>query len=70
MKEVVPWLEKQEFVAGYSWFSFMPKVAAGTSSSLFVDESSDQLTPLGQFYASVTTQNVRGDQSIVAQCHK
>jgi Glycosyl hydrolase catalytic core len=70
MKQVVPWLEKQEFVAGYSWFSFMSNVSAGTTSSLFHDETSDELTPLGQFYASVTTQNVMGDQTIIIRCHK
>jgi Glycosyl hydrolase catalytic core len=70
MKQVVPWLEQSEFVAGYAWFSFMPSVPAGSTSSLFRDETSDELTPLGQFYASVTTQNIKGDQSIIIRRHK
>jgi Glycosyl hydrolase catalytic core len=64
MKQVVPWLEQSDFVAGYAWFSFMPSVPAGTTSSLFRDATGDELTPLGRFYASVTSQNILGDQSI------
>jgi hypothetical protein len=62
MKEVLPWLEKQDWVAGYAWFSFEHNESFGHTSSLF-DKSGD-LTALGRYYQSVTTQNPDGDQSI------
>jgi hypothetical protein len=62
MKEVLPWLEEQDWIEGYAWFSFEQSFAAGTSSALF-DLNGDQTT-IGKFYASVTTDNPAGDQSI------
>jgi hypothetical protein len=62
MKEVLPWLEKQDWVAGYAWFSFEPHEPHGHTSSLF--EKNGDLSPLGRFYKSVTTRNPDGDQSI------
>lgn len=62
MKEVLPWLEEQDMVAGYAWFPFEQTNAAGSSSALF-DLFGNQ-TALGRFYASVTTENPAGDQSI------
>ena len=62
MKEVLPWLEKQDWVAGYAWFSFEHNESFGHTSSLF-DKNGD-LTALGRYYQSVTTQNPDGDQSI------
>jgi hypothetical protein len=62
MKEVLPWLEEQNMVAGYAWFPFEQTNAAGSSSALF--NLNGNLTALGQFYASVTTDNPAGDQSI------
>jgi hypothetical protein len=62
MKEVLPWLEDQDMIAGYAWFSFKQTNAAGTSSALY--DLDGKLTALGQFYASVTTENPAGDQLI------
>jgi hypothetical protein len=64
MKRVVPWLERQDFVAGYSWYDFDPTSGPGGVSSLFHGRASKNMTALGRFYASVTTQNPMGDQSI------
>ena len=64
-KEVVPWLEQQDFIAGYSWFSFKQTRPEGHTSALF--DLNGQLTPLGQFYASVTPDNPSGNQSIVVE---
>jgi hypothetical protein len=64
MKEVLPWMQEpeQDWIAGYSWFSFKSSSPAGTSSVLF-DENGN-ITPLGRYYASVNTENPNGDQSI------
>jgi hypothetical protein len=64
MKNVLPWMEEPEqyWIAGYSWFSFDASAAVGTSSALFDDDGS--VTKLGRYYASVTTENPTGDQSI------
>lgn len=62
MKEVLPWLEAQEWIAGYAWFPFQPSFAAGTSSALF--DSYGNPTLLARFYSSVTPDNPSGDQSI------
>ncbi len=50
MQEILPWMEEQEWIAGYAWFSFKPTSSAGTSSALF-DEKGN-LTKLGEFYSS------------------
>ena len=63
-KEVLPWLERQSFIAGYAWFPFRPSFAAGASSALFDGDYSETLTPLGMYYASVKPSNPDGDQSI------
>jgi len=62
MKEVLPWLERQDWVAGYAWFSFEPHQAVGHTSSLF--DRNGNLTACGRYYKSITTQNPDGDQSI------
>lgn len=62
MKEVLPWLEQTEWIAGYAWFSFKPWDPHGTSSALFKEDHT--LNALGRFYASVTTENPYGDISI------
>jgi hypothetical protein len=62
MKEVLPWLEEQDMVAGYAWFPFEQTNAAGSSSALY--DLNGNLTALGLFYASVTTENPAGDQLI------
>jgi hypothetical protein len=62
MKEVLPWLERQDWVAGYSWFSFEHNQAVGHTSSLY--DKNGNLTACGRYYRSVTTENPDGDQSI------
>jgi hypothetical protein len=64
MKDVLPWMEEpeQDWIAGYSWFSFDASSPVGTSSALFDDDGA--ITTLGRYYASVTTENPTGDQSI------
>ncbi|MFP6892140.1 MAG: glycosyl hydrolase [Opitutales bacterium] len=62
MKEVLPWLERQDWVAGYAWFSFGINEAVGHTSALY-DKNGD-LTACGRYYQSINTQNPDGDQSI------
>jgi hypothetical protein len=62
MKEALPWLEQQDYITGYAWFSFTPTNPAGWSSSLF--DTDGNLTAIGRFYKSVTNDNIYGDQSI------
>ena len=62
MKEVLPWMERQDWITGYAWFSFEPHEPHGHTSSLF--KQNGDLSVLGRFYQSVTTQNPNGDQSI------
>jgi len=62
MKEVLPWMEKQNWIAGYAWFSFGIEEAVGTSSTLIDKEGN--LTTLGRFYQSVTNENPDGAQDI------
>ena len=62
MKEVLPWLERQDWIAGYAWFSFEHNQAVGHTSSLY--DKNGKLTACGRYYQSVTTENPDGDQSI------
>ena len=62
MKEVLPWLERQDWVAGYAWFSFEHNQAVGHTSSLY--DKNRNLTACGRYYQSITTENPDGDQSI------
>ena len=62
MKDVLPWMESQNWIAGYAWFSFGIDEAVGTSSALF--DLKGNLTTLGRFYKSVTNENPQGDQGI------
>ena len=62
MKEVLPWLEKQDWILGYAWFSFNDDAPAGHSSALF--DKKGRLTPLGPYYRSVTPDRPEGDQRI------
>jgi len=61
-KIVIPWMEQQDWILGYAWFSFKQNWAAGTSSALY--DTDGVITPLGEYYASVTPENIFGDQSI------
>jgi Glycosyl hydrolase catalytic core len=62
MKEVLPWLEEQDWILGYAWFSFQPDSAPGAPSALF--DAKGNLTACGRYYKSVTPQNPKGDQTI------
>ena len=62
MKQVLPWLEKQDWVAGYAWFSFEHNEPFGYTSSLF--DGKGNLTALGRYYQSVSIKNPNGDRSI------
>ncbi len=62
MKEMLPWMEKQDWIAGYAWFSFGQHEPQGTSSALF--DKDGNLTACGRYYASITKENPDGDQSI------
>jgi hypothetical protein len=50
MQEILPWMDQQEWIVGYAWFSFNINDNAGTSSALF-DEKGN-LTKLGEYYAN------------------
>ncbi len=63
MKEVLPWMERQNWIAGYAWFCWTEDDAPGASSALF--DRDDNITALGRYYMSVTNENPDGDQSIV-----
>jgi hypothetical protein len=65
MKEVVPWMEQQDWIAGYAWFPFAIDSPQGTSSALF--DTSGKLTRLGEFYSTVTPRNPSGNQTIEIQ---
>lgn len=62
MKQALPWLEQTEWIIGYSWFSFQQSSPQGCNAALF--DKKGQLTPLGQFYKSVRSDNIYGDQTI------
>ena len=61
MKEALPWLEQQDWIAGYAWFPFSIDDRMGTSA--LWDEDGN-FTACGRYYASVTTENPKGDRSI------
>lgn len=67
MKHTLPWLERQEWVIGYAWFSFGVDQHQGTSSALFNKQR--KLTALGRFYKSVTAENPNGNQEIDVDKH-
>jgi hypothetical protein len=50
MKAVLPWMESQDWIVGYAWFSFDITRKVGTSSALF--DEGGQLTALGTYYAN------------------
>ena len=50
MQQILPWMDEQDWIVGYAWFSFDMKSSAGTSSALF-DEKGN-LTKLGEFYSN------------------
>ena len=62
MKQALPWLESRPWIVGYAWFPYTITDIVGWPSALFDD--SGQLTPLGQYYASVRTDTPTGNQTI------
>lgn len=62
-RQVLPWLERQDWVMGYAWFPFDLDSPVGTCSALL--NRNGKLTTLGKYYASVTTENILGDRSII-----
>jgi len=62
MKETLPWLEKQDWIAGYAWFSFNINSPQGTNSALMDEEGN--LTAIGEYYKSITRENPNGDMTI------
>jgi Glycosyl hydrolase catalytic core len=62
MKQALPWLEQQDWIHGYAWFSFPFNDTVGAPSALFTDDG--RLTICGQYYASVTGDNPLGNQSL------
>ena len=65
MKKAIPWLQQQDWITGYAWFSFSTKDPVGYSSALF--NHLGMLTPLGRYYQSVRNEIPQGNQSIVHQ---
>ena len=49
MKEVLPWMESQDWILGYAWFPFDVNDKHGTSSALLLPNN--RRTVLGEFYA-------------------
>lgn len=64
MKDILPWMERQDWILGYAWFPFNITSASGTSSALF--DAKGELTALGRYYRSITRENPDGDQTIQA----
>lgn len=52
MQQILPALEKIDYVERYSWFSADPKSASLGNSALFDDNG--KLTPVGTFYSNFT----------------
>lgn len=50
MKSALDYLEGEDFILGYAWFSFGIKEAQGWPSALF--DSSNNLTDLGEYYSN------------------
>lgn len=62
MKEVLPWIEQQDWILGYAWFCFEIDSPQGTSSALF--DLDGNLTACGRYYRSVSSNQPEGDQTI------
>lgn len=61
-KDVLPWMERQDWILGYAWFSFGIHQAQGYTSSHY--DAEGNLTALGRYYSTITKENPDGDQSI------
>jgi Glycosyl hydrolase catalytic core len=64
MKQALPWLEAQDWIVGYAWFSFDMDSPAGNCSALF--DRNGELTACGRYYASVSPSTPMGDQGITS----
>ena len=62
MKEVLPWIEEQDWIAGYAWFPFGIDSSVGWPSALF--DKDGNLTACGRYYKSITPANPKGDQDM------
>lgn len=62
MKEALPWMERTDWITGYSWFPFGVTSRVGSTAALF--DLNGTLTEVGEYYSSVTPDNPDGDQSI------
>jgi hypothetical protein len=62
MKDILPWMERQDWIAGYAWFAFRVDSPHGGSSAFF--DADGKLNALGRYYRSITPDNPDGDQSI------
>jgi Glycosyl hydrolase catalytic core len=62
MQGALAWCEKTDFIVGYSWFPFPQTNPVGCHSSLY--DTNGDITELGKFYKSVTTENPYGDPSV------
>lgn len=49
MKDILPWLEEQEYVLGYCWFPFSTTSPWGWPAALFNEDGT--LTELGKYYS-------------------
>lgn len=62
MKEALPWMEEQEWIAGDAWFSFPIDSKPGASSAL--ETLDGKLTACGRYYQSIRKDKPQGDQTI------
>lgn len=62
MQDILPWMERQDWILGYAWFPFRIDSPHGTSAALF--DVDNNLTALGRYYRSVTPETPDGDQTI------
>lgn len=51
MKQALPWIEEQDWIAGYAWHGFEASHPAGGASALFDEYGT--LTAVGEYYASI-----------------
>jgi hypothetical protein len=59
MKQVMDWMEEQDWILGYAWFSFDINDQYGTSSALFDSNNNNELTSLGQYYSAFKNKSVQ-----------
>jgi hypothetical protein len=62
LQAILPWMEDQEWIIGYAWFSFSIDSPIGTSSALF--DKDGKLTACGRWYAEWETTSDAQNTSI------